>query len=47
MEEADGWITPGNLAKMKSQLERAHEKELSERVEVACMTSDFAMQVRT
>ena len=44
-DDIDGWITPKNYARKKSQLEKQGEKPLLERVEVACMTSDFAMQV--
>lgn len=45
MEEDDeGWITPYNYKKKKEEMEMVNEKELTEKVEVACMTSDFAMQ---
>ena len=44
-DDIDGWITPKNYTRKKSQLEKQGEKPLLERVEVACMTSDFAMQV--
>ena len=44
-DDIDGWITPNNYTRKKSQLEKQGEKPLLERVEVACMTSDFAMQV--
>ena len=44
-DDNDGWITPNNYTRKKSQLEKQHEKPLLEWVEVACMTSDFAMQV--
>ena len=43
--EDEGWITPGNYAKKKEQMATINEKELAREVEVACMTSDFAMQV--
>merc|ERR1712020_368011 len=42
--EDEGWITPGNYAKKKEQMATINEKELAREVEVACMTSDFAMQ---
>uniref|UniRef100_A0A1E1WBP7 RNA-binding protein NOB1 n=1 Tax=Pectinophora gossypiella TaxID=13191 RepID=A0A1E1WBP7_PECGO len=44
-EESDGddeWITPGNLAQKKKEMELGEFEEKS--VEVACITSDFAMQ---
>lgn len=42
--DSDGgeWITPGNLAEKKKQMEEGEFEEKS--VEVACITSDFAMQ---
>lgn len=42
--EDEGWITPGNYVKKKEQMATINEKELAREVEVACMTSDFAMQ---
>ena len=45
-EDDEGWITPGNYTKKKDQMAMVNEKELLQNVEVACMTSDFAMQVR-
>lgn len=44
-DDDEGWITPGNYIKKKEEMETANEEELSLPVEVACMTSDFAMQV--
>merc|ERR1711977_707810 len=44
-EDDEGWITPCNYKKKKEEMAIANEKELTEKVEVACMTSDFAMQV--
>ena len=41
----DSWITPSNFARKKGQMAVANEKQLLKKVEVACMTSDFAMQV--
>ena len=43
--EDEGWITPGNYVKKKEQMATINEKELAREVEIACMTSDFAMQV--
>lgn len=42
--DSDGgeWITPGNLAEKKKEVELGEFEEKS--VEVACITSDFAMQ---
>lgn len=42
--DSDGgeWITPGNLAVKKKEMEQGQFEEKS--VEVACITSDFAMQ---
>ncbi|XP_075979511.1 RNA-binding protein NOB1 [Anticarsia gemmatalis] len=42
--DSDGgeWITPGNLANKKKEMELGEFEEKS--VEVACITSDFAMQ---
>ncbi|CAB3244151.1 unnamed protein product [Arctia plantaginis] len=42
--DSDGgeWITPGNLASKKKEMELGDFEEKA--VEVACMTSDFAMQ---
>ena len=45
-DDDEGWITPANYSKKKEQMAMVNEKELIENVEVACMTSDFAMQVR-
>ena len=44
-DDDEGWITPANYSKKKEQLAMVNEKELIQNVEVACMTSDFAMQV--
>ena len=45
-DDDEGWITPGNFSKKKDQMAMINEKELTQNVDVACMTSDFAMQVR-
>ena len=44
-DDDEGWITPSNCARKKGQMALTNEKQLLQRVEVACMTSDFAMQV--
>ena len=41
----DSWITPSNYVRKKGHMAVANEKQLLKKVEVACMTSDFAMQV--
>jgi len=43
-DDDEGWITPGNFSKKKDQMAMINEKELTQNVDVACMTSDFAMQ---
>ncbi|KAI9344298.1 Nin one binding Zn-ribbon like-domain-containing protein [Obelidium mucronatum] len=44
--EDDGWITPGNIAKIKAQHEQKIQTQLAAqgKVSVGCITSDFAMQ---
>lgn len=46
-EDEEGWITPGNLDKMKqlSIVESELEQIDNLKFKVACMTSDFSMQV--
>lgn len=41
-----GWITPQNIQKAKSEMQKDIYDSLEE-VKVACLTTDFAMQVRT
>merc|ERR1712029_717172 len=44
-EEDEGWITPANIIAKKKAMGLEHELGADqEQVEVACMTSDFAMQ---
>ena len=46
-EDDEGWITPSNLEKVKkmSQVESEQQEINNLELKVACMTSDFAMQV--
>lgn len=44
-DDDEGWIKPSNLEKMKSQVDTDKESIGSKRLKVACMTSDFSMQV--
>jgi len=43
-DDDDGWITPGNLKSKKAALNGVSEDAKPERVKVALMTTDFAMQ---
>lgn len=43
-EDDEGWITPANLKAAKESMRDNVETETSH-VEVACLTTDFAMQV--
>ena len=42
-DDEDGWITPNNIASIKQSM---GEPEVRSCVPVACLTTDFAMQVR-
>lgn len=46
-DDEEGWINPGNLEKIKkeSKVDAEQENLGSTKIKVACMTSDFAMQV--
>ena len=47
-EEDDGdgeWITPDNLHRVKEAMGGGHTVEITDKIPVACMTTDFAMQV--
>ena len=46
-DDGEGWINPGNLEKIKkeSKVDAEQENLGSTKIKVACMTSDFAMQV--
>ena len=41
-DDDDGWITPGNIAEAKNSMNGVVE---TVQLEVACLTTDFAMQV--
>ena len=46
-EDEIGWITPSNLEEVKKMNLNELEEDISHlSVKVACMTSDFAMQVK-
>lgn len=42
-DDEGGWITPGNISHAKKQMNADFEEEKA--VKVACITTDFAMQV--
>ena len=48
-DDSEGWITPGNLKEKQRQMINtglgAGTNEKIEKVTVACLTTDFAMQV--
>ena len=43
-DDEDGWITPANIGAKKKAMGLEFESGTQEQVDVACMTSDFAMQ---
>merc|ERR1719422_2761303 len=43
-DEDDGWITPGNVKTKKAVYSGTEEGKAPQKVMVACMTTDFAMQ---
>ena len=43
-DDEEGWITPGNLKTKKAAITNVEDKKQPERVTVALMTTDFAMQ---
>ncbi len=45
-DDSDGWITPGNLSQKRREMNGMKEEDKVQKVKVACMTTDFAMQVR-
>ena len=45
-DDDEGWITPANLSRKKRQMNGQGEED-QESVKVACLTTDFAMQVCT
>jgi RNA-binding protein NOB1 len=44
-DDEDGWITPSNLRAAKESMVSEDVKTSQGQVEVACLTTDFAMQV--
>ena len=46
--DEDGWIKPSNLAEIKKKsIVEAEQRDVTDlKIKVACMTSDFAMQVK-
>lgn len=44
-DDEEGWITPSNI-KEKKRMMNGNQCDEVQHVKVACMTSDFAMQVR-
>ena len=46
-DDDDGWITPSNLAAAKKAMTAGDVEEVSSDLPVACMTTDYAMQVCT
>ena len=45
-DDDEGWITPSNLKEKRREIEgRSAEEDEQKHVKVACMTTDFAMQV--
>jgi len=43
-DDDDGWITPGNVKTKKAVYAGTDEGKVDQKVAVACMTTDFAMQ---
>ncbi len=44
-DDDDGWITPANLNRKKRLMNGDDGDDQVEKVKVACITNDFAMQV--
>ena len=45
-DDDEGWITPSNIKEKRREIEgRSAEEDEQKHVKVACMTTDFAMQV--
>lgn len=45
-DDSEGWITPGNIQKVKEEMGWDDEVAMEETdVKCACLTTDFAMQV--
>ncbi len=45
-DDDEGWITPKNFAQKRLEMFGVEANKEREEVKVACMTTDFAMQVR-
>lgn len=45
VEDEEGWITPGNIGKIKADLQQDRSSVATADITVGCMTSDFAIQV--
>lgn len=44
-EDEEGWITPGNVDEMNQMMTGSVPGDVQEMCKVACLTTDFAMQV--
>ena len=45
-DDDEGWITPSNIKEKRREIDgRSAEEDEQKHVKVACMTTDFAMQV--
>lgn len=44
-EDSEGWITPSNLKAARRAMGVSDRQEQKKEVKVACLTTDFAMQV--
>ena len=44
-DDGQGWITPGNISQMKADSGDFGANSEEDKVQVACLTTDFAMQV--
>ena len=45
-DDDEGWITPSNIKEKRREIDgRSAEEDEQKHVRVACMTTDFAMQV--
>ena len=44
-DDDEGWITPSNIKAKKQEFNGENEQDGQKPVKVACMTTDFAMQV--
>jgi hypothetical protein len=45
-DDDEGWITPKNFAQKRLEMFGVDAEKKQEHVKVACMTTDFAMQVK-